>query len=41
VWNALGVEVPFYRSWKRGSDSGKGGGMTGVIAVVVNDDYGH
>jgi hypothetical protein len=34
VWNALGVEVPFYRGWERGS----GGGLTRVIAVVVNGD---
>jgi hypothetical protein len=38
VWNASGVEVPYYRGWERGSGGGKGGGMTGVIAVVVNDD---
>jgi hypothetical protein len=38
VWNASGVEVPFYRGWERGSGGGKGGGTTGVIATVVNGD---
>jgi hypothetical protein len=38
VWNASGVEVPFYRGWERDSGDGKGGGMIGVIAVVVNGD---
>jgi hypothetical protein len=36
VWNALGVEVPFYRGSERGSSSDKGGGMTELIAAVVN-----
>jgi hypothetical protein len=34
-------EVPFYRGWERGSSDGKGGGISGVIAAVVNGDYGH
>jgi hypothetical protein len=38
VWNASRVEVPFYRGWERGLSSGKGGGMTGVIAAMVNGD---
>jgi hypothetical protein len=38
VWNASGVEVPFFRGRERGSGSGKGDGMTGVIATVVNGD---
>jgi hypothetical protein len=38
VWNASWVEVPFYWGWERGSGGGKGGGMTGVIAAVVNGD---
>jgi hypothetical protein len=24
VWNASGVEVPFYRGWERGSGGGEG-----------------
>jgi hypothetical protein len=38
VWNVLGVDVPFYRGWERGSGGGKGSGMTGVIVAVVNGD---
>jgi hypothetical protein len=38
VWNASGVEVLFYRGWERGSGGGKGGGMTRVIAAMVNGD---
>jgi hypothetical protein len=38
VWNASGVEEPFYRDWERGSGGGKGSGMTRVIVAVVNGD---
>jgi hypothetical protein len=33
-----GCSSPFYLGWERDSGSGKGGGMTGVIAEVVNGD---
>jgi hypothetical protein len=38
VWNASVVEVPFYRGWERGSGGGKCGGLTKLIAAVVNGD---
>jgi hypothetical protein len=34
VWNASGMEVPFYRGWEWGSDNG----MIRVIVKVVNGD---
>jgi hypothetical protein len=34
VWNASGVEVPFYRGRERVSVCSKGGGMTRVIAAA-------